>query len=286
MRVPNDFPPEIAPLVVEINALLEHSERQAEEARTHAGNLAHALKTPMSVLTNEAVAKAADLPEALTVLSRFEPVLAAIERSLGMALAPNGLGAAPEIGFDLSVRDGEGAGAYALRLALDPEVGLAWPVPSEPPMIDGEAASTPLACRLVIEGPLAPQAELCRLEVGDMVLLPSGPRRASLSPGLGAAASGIYDAPSRRLTIEALDREERPPPDEASDGTVRLTLAGPEASFPLGELAALRPGSVLAAPWDEDDAFEVMAEGRTIALGRLVAVGQAHGVLIDSLAQV
>lgn len=64
-RVPTNFPPEIAPLVVELNALLEHNERQAEEARTHAGNLAHALKTPMSVLTNEAEARAADLPDAV-----------------------------------------------------------------------------------------------------------------------------------------------------------------------------------------------------------------------------
>lgn len=64
-RIPTDFPPEIAPLVVELNALLEHNERQAEEARTHAGNLAHALKTPMSVLTNEAAARTADLPEAV-----------------------------------------------------------------------------------------------------------------------------------------------------------------------------------------------------------------------------
>lgn len=64
-RIPTDFPPEIAPLVVELNALLEHNERQAEEARTHAGNLAHALKTPMSVLTNEAKAGASDLPEAV-----------------------------------------------------------------------------------------------------------------------------------------------------------------------------------------------------------------------------
>jgi signal transduction histidine kinase len=64
-RVPTDFPPEIAPLVTELNALLEHNERQAEEARTHAGNLAHALKTPMSVLINEAKAHAPDLPEAV-----------------------------------------------------------------------------------------------------------------------------------------------------------------------------------------------------------------------------
>jgi signal transduction histidine kinase len=64
-RIPTDFPPEIAPLVVELNGLLEHNERQAEEARTHAGNLAHALKTPMSVLTNEAETRAPDLPEAV-----------------------------------------------------------------------------------------------------------------------------------------------------------------------------------------------------------------------------
>lgn len=48
------FPPEILPLVEEMNALLEYTEAQAEHARTHAGNLAHALKTPMSVLMNEA----------------------------------------------------------------------------------------------------------------------------------------------------------------------------------------------------------------------------------------
>ncbi len=52
-RVPQDFPREIEPLVNEINELLDHTEGQAEAARRHAGNLAHALKTPMSVLMGE-----------------------------------------------------------------------------------------------------------------------------------------------------------------------------------------------------------------------------------------
>ncbi len=60
-RVPEQFPPEVTPLVTELNQLLEHAEAQAEEARRHAGNLAHALKTPMSVLLNEARAGAPDL---------------------------------------------------------------------------------------------------------------------------------------------------------------------------------------------------------------------------------
>jgi signal transduction histidine kinase len=60
-RITEPLPLEVQPLVDELNALLEHSERQAEEARRHAGNLAHALKTPLTVLTNAATARAPDL---------------------------------------------------------------------------------------------------------------------------------------------------------------------------------------------------------------------------------
>ncbi|HEY4070232.1 MAG TPA: HAMP domain-containing sensor histidine kinase [Sphingomicrobium sp.] len=60
-RIGQDFPSEIRPLTEEINQLLEHSEQQAEEARRHAGNLAHALKTPLTVITNAATAHDPDL---------------------------------------------------------------------------------------------------------------------------------------------------------------------------------------------------------------------------------
>jgi signal transduction histidine kinase len=53
-RVEAQFPVEVEPLVAEINELLAHGEAQSEAARRHAGNLAHALKTPMSVLIGEA----------------------------------------------------------------------------------------------------------------------------------------------------------------------------------------------------------------------------------------
>ncbi|WP_338112498.1 ATP-binding protein [Sphingomicrobium nitratireducens] len=62
-RVDEDFPREITPLVDEINELLAHSEEQAEEARRHAGNLAHALKTPLTVITNAATAHDAKLDD-------------------------------------------------------------------------------------------------------------------------------------------------------------------------------------------------------------------------------
>jgi signal transduction histidine kinase len=64
-RITDPLPSEVQPLVDEVNALLEHTERQAEEARRHAGNLAHALKTPLTVLTNAATARAPDLGAAV-----------------------------------------------------------------------------------------------------------------------------------------------------------------------------------------------------------------------------
>lgn len=53
-RLEGSFPSEIEPLAEEINSLLEGNREVLERARTHVGNLAHALKTPLSVLTNEA----------------------------------------------------------------------------------------------------------------------------------------------------------------------------------------------------------------------------------------
>jgi signal transduction histidine kinase len=59
-RLQGDFPVEIAPLARETNALIDANREIVERARTHAGNLAHALKTPLSVIVNEAVARGDD----------------------------------------------------------------------------------------------------------------------------------------------------------------------------------------------------------------------------------
>jgi signal transduction histidine kinase len=53
-RLEGKFPVEIAPLARETNALIEANKEIVERARTHVGNLAHALKTPLSVMVNEA----------------------------------------------------------------------------------------------------------------------------------------------------------------------------------------------------------------------------------------
>jgi signal transduction histidine kinase len=53
-RLDVHLPAEVVPLQQELNALLKSNQDIVERARTHVGNLAHALKTPLAVVTNEA----------------------------------------------------------------------------------------------------------------------------------------------------------------------------------------------------------------------------------------
>ncbi len=53
-RLEGDLPAEIVPLQRELNQLIKSNQDIIERSRTHVGNLAHALKTPLSVITNEA----------------------------------------------------------------------------------------------------------------------------------------------------------------------------------------------------------------------------------------
>src|SRR5215210_8676390 len=52
-RIPGDYPRDIAPLAQELNLLLDTNREILDRARTQVGNLAHALKTPLSVIVNE-----------------------------------------------------------------------------------------------------------------------------------------------------------------------------------------------------------------------------------------
>lgn len=80
-----ELPSEVEPLVNELNLLLDHNERQAEEARRHAGNLAHALKTPLTVIMNAATAGADDLGE--TVIREASTMRRQVDHHLARARA-------------------------------------------------------------------------------------------------------------------------------------------------------------------------------------------------------
>jgi len=84
-RVNEAMPNEVQPMIQELNALLAHNEKQAEEAREHAGNLAHALKTPLTVIMNAATANAPDLGE--TVVREAATMRRQVDHHLARARA-------------------------------------------------------------------------------------------------------------------------------------------------------------------------------------------------------
>jgi signal transduction histidine kinase len=69
-RLEGELPTEIRPLQQELNALIQSNREIVDRARTQVGNLAHALKTPLSVITNEAREK--DGPLAGKVIEQAE----------------------------------------------------------------------------------------------------------------------------------------------------------------------------------------------------------------------
>ncbi|WP_298367604.1 sensor histidine kinase [uncultured Bradyrhizobium sp.] len=70
-RLEGRFPVEIAPLARETNALIDANREIVERSRTHVGNLAHAIKTPLSVIVNEAGTHTGD-PFASKVLEQAD----------------------------------------------------------------------------------------------------------------------------------------------------------------------------------------------------------------------
>lgn len=128
-RLEQDYPPEVMPLVSELNSLLDHNETIVERARTHAGNLAHALKTPISVLQNEA--RSGDGALSDTVLRQSTAMQRHIDHHLRRARATgSGLGVVTEIDKPLSgmVRVMEKlfkARGICVHLSLEPGLAVA-----------------------------------------------------------------------------------------------------------------------------------------------------------------
>lgn len=84
-RMEGAFPAEIMPLVEEFNTVLARNAEIVERARTQAGNLAHALKTPLSVLANAADGK--DEALARLVVAQVETARRQVDYHLARAQA-------------------------------------------------------------------------------------------------------------------------------------------------------------------------------------------------------
>lgn len=99
-RVAGDYPAEISPLVEDLNAVLQENRKLLGRARDQAGNLAHALKTPLAVIRNE-LPSLQGRPQAEVIGVEVQRMHRAIERHLVRARA----GAAALPGRNVAVRD-------------------------------------------------------------------------------------------------------------------------------------------------------------------------------------
>ncbi|NEU10508.1 sensor histidine kinase [Methylobacterium sp. BTF04] len=99
-RITGEYPRDIAPLAGEVNLLIETNREILERARTQVGNLAHALKTPLSIIVNEV--GASDAPEDLSAKIREQAAVMRdqvnyhLDRARAAALAGT-LGASTEV---------------------------------------------------------------------------------------------------------------------------------------------------------------------------------------------
>lgn len=129
-RLDGYYPVEVQPLTDELNKLLDNNRKIVERSQTHVGNLAHALKTPLAVLRNEASgqtplddvvrrqtesmranvdhylkrAQAAARSEALGVRTEVEPVAAGLVRLLNRLFEASGIEVVNKVETGLFVR--------------------------------------------------------------------------------------------------------------------------------------------------------------------------------------
>jgi signal transduction histidine kinase len=99
-RMPAAVPVEVAPLVEEVNALLDMQDREIERSRGRAADLAHGLKTPLAALASDAsrLHKRGEH----TIAREIEAVAGAMGRHVDRELARVRLRGAPQRGIGAS----------------------------------------------------------------------------------------------------------------------------------------------------------------------------------------
>ncbi len=126
-RLHGQYPAELRPLAEELNALVEHDREVVERQRAHVGNLAHALKTPISVMLAEANQHPGPLAEVVT--RQAETMRNHVDHHLRRARAAarsQGLGERTEVAPVL-----EELALTLERIFRDREVEIDWRAPDD-----------------------------------------------------------------------------------------------------------------------------------------------------------
>ncbi|WP_162916505.1 ATP-binding protein [Dongia deserti] len=133
-RLSDDAPTEIAPLAQELNALLDHHGSLIDRARGQAGDLAHALKTPLAVLRNEL--ENTKTPDCKVALEQIQIMSDAVQHHLARAQA---IGGARLLGVRADAAHAIEALARTLPRMSDRDIDVEVQLASKPLWFAGEA---------------------------------------------------------------------------------------------------------------------------------------------------
>ncbi len=127
-RIERAYPNEIQPLAEQVNRLLDHNQEVVDRQRTHVGNLAHALKTPLSVMLAEAGSDAGPLAD---IVRRQSEVMKGqvdhhLRRARAAARAAHGLGEKTPVGEVV-----DELAVMLERVFQDKDVEIDWRAPDE-----------------------------------------------------------------------------------------------------------------------------------------------------------
>lgn len=236
----------------------------------------------------------------LAAASDLEPLFAALEAAGAPDLDLMGIATEPAddgVRLTLDATASDGSSIHTVRLIVAEAVALAL-VPSPTPSAN---LDLPIAVALQIDGPTLSPQDLGALQAGDFVILPraGADGRAARAHATGAAA-GLSGRLDLGLGLFTLHRKETPmvetpaarPPVDADTSDlvpaqhlpVAVTVSLGDVAVPLSQLTGLQPGATLAFPDLRDDLpVSLSSAGRAFARGRLVSLGQAYGVIIDSV---
>lgn len=191
-HLPVDYPSEITPLIDEFNAVLDHNATLIEKARKQAGNLAHALKTPLSVLQQELTSTALPdrklLGEQITVISQqIDRSLARI-RAVGPERAAGNTASVVEIVDDL---------IFSMELLhRDRNLQIVSRIPAGTVFIGDAADLTEMLGNLIDNA-----CKWAKQRVEISLVLPTGPQPQRLWLAVDDDGPGI-PAEQRRLAME------------------------------------------------------------------------------------
>ena len=253
-------------------------------------------------MADGAVFTAQDHAALLSVVSLLEPLFRTLEDAGAEALRPEGVtrvDLAGAVRITVGLADADGRPLHAARLSLAPSVARRLRRAGDAP----QALDIPLPARLQAEGPTLSAAEIGALRPGDLVLVPiiDGGWRLRLSAqGAAETAVGLFSPTTRLFTHQTKESRmtDQAPSDVAaptatapdlvptSDARVAVTVDLGETAVSLKTLTGLVPGSVLPLPdLPTDLVVTLSSAGRGFARGRLVSLGDAHAVLIETIAE-